>query len=59
MAIESDLRRLSHVIGLALGVAALPLFARLAALEPPWPDGIAGVSSALAVLAVVTVSAAR
>ena len=58
MTIEASLGRLSKILGLAAAVAALPLFARFATLEPPWPPGASAISSALVASAVVAASAA-
>jgi hypothetical protein len=45
------LKKLLQVIGVTSALAALPLFAALVDLQPPWPPAIAYVSAALVLLA--------
>ena len=49
------LQNLIKVLGVGAAFAALPLFASLAALEPPWPPAIGYVSAALILLASLVV----
>lgn len=48
---EAYLRNLAKVLGIGAAFAAIPLFASLAALQPPWPPAIGQVSAALVLLA--------
>lgn len=48
---EPFLKKLLQVVGVTSLLAALPLFAALVDLQPPWPPAIAYVSSALVLLA--------
>lgn len=48
-------REIAKVIGYASVFAAIPLFASLQNLQPPWPGGIAYVSSAIIFLATILV----
>lgn len=45
--IEQYLKRLTGVLALGAAFAAIPFFASLSRLEPPWPPAIGYVSSAL------------
>lgn len=48
---EDYLKNLLKVLGVGAAFAALPLFASLAELQPPWPPAIGHVSAALVLLA--------
>ena len=48
---DEYLKNLLKVLGVGAAFASLPLFASLAALEPPWPPAIGYVSAALILLA--------
>lgn len=48
--ISDYLKGLVKVLGIGAAFAAIPLFAALARLEPPWPPAIGMVSSALVLL---------
>ncbi len=49
--LNAYLKNLVTVLGVGAGFAAIPLFAQLASLEPPWPPAIGTVSAALVLLA--------
>ena len=49
------LKSLTKVLGIGAGFAALPLFASMASLQPPWPPAIGAVSSALVLLGALIV----
>ncbi|MBA3811562.1 MAG: hypothetical protein H0X27_07970 [Caulobacteraceae bacterium] len=49
--ISGYLQGLTKVLGLGAAFAAIPLFASMAGLEPPWPPAIGYVSAALVLLA--------
>ncbi|HYJ83243.1 MAG TPA: hypothetical protein VEW26_10425 [Allosphingosinicella sp.] len=48
---EDYLKSLIKVLGIGAAFAAIPLFASLAGLQPPWPPAIGYVSAALVLLA--------
>ena len=48
---DEYLKNLLRVLGIGASFAALPFFASLAALEPPWPPRIGYVSAALVLVA--------
>lgn len=49
--LNAYLKNLVTVLGVGAAFAAIPLFAQLASLEPPWPPAIGTVSAALVLLA--------
>jgi hypothetical protein len=52
---EDFLRNLVKVLGVGAAFASIPLFASLAALQPPWPPAIGYVSAGLVLLASLAV----